>query len=319
MAEQTNNASTNDDLQTPINFNDVSLETLQKSFNDTYKVSKGSASQIVIGFKLMASRLLGPQNEYQQELYPQLKQMCTSIFDKYNEMFLMNFQGNVDRQVYGANLNGNRNSGSLYRSIPSGVNRNLTYNYAQFGQLVRVLSGRLRFIVNRDVGSVQRYKDSLDEASSYQTLQTKSNEFLKYLDTVSSNWDTFVKATRVKYSVEEPKERQERQERQFNQRGQTSRYEGRHEGRHEGRYEGRHEGGYEGRYEGGYEGRYEGKQGDARHQKNFSVGRTEKSAHSLPAETPSQYTQQLRQRQNRPLHHTESQEGDWQKVKNTRN
>ena len=138
-SEQTKNSPTNNNAQTtPVSFDDVSLESLQKSFNDTYKVSKGSSSQVVLGFKSMASRLQDPQNEYQQELYPRLKEMCMNLYNKYNQTFLTTFTSDVERQVYGANLNGNRNSGSLYRSIPSGVNRNLTYNYAQFGQLLRV-------------------------------------------------------------------------------------------------------------------------------------------------------------------------------------
>ena len=52
--EQTTSAHTNNKSQTvsqtvsqPVSFDDVSLETLRKSFNDTYKVSKGSASNIV--------------------------------------------------------------------------------------------------------------------------------------------------------------------------------------------------------------------------------------------------------------------------------
>ncbi len=212
-SEQTKNSPTNNNAQTtPVSFDDVSLESLQKSFNDTYKVSKGSSSQVVLGFKSMASRLQDPQNEYQQELYPRLKEMCMNLYNKYNETFLTKFTSDVERQVYGANLNGNRNSGSLYRSIPSGVNRNLTYNYAQFGQLLRVLSGRLRFVVNRDAGSVQRYKDSNDESVAYQSLQTKCTEFLTYLETLSTEWDTFVKSTRTKHAVEEP-ERKERPQR----------------------------------------------------------------------------------------------------------
>lgn len=218
--QQTNNANTNNDFQTtPVSFNDVSLETLEKSFSDTYKVSKGSSSQVVLGFKSMSSRLHDPQNEYQQEIYPQLKNMCNNLYTKYNETFLSNFSSDVERQVFGANLNGNRNTGSLYRSIPSGVNRNLTYNYSQFGQLLRVLSGRLKFIVNRDAGSVQRYINSNDETNAYHKLQEKSTEFLTYLETVSNEWDTFIKTTRTKFSVEEtPREqRQPRQPRQTRQ------------------------------------------------------------------------------------------------------
>lgn len=214
-AEQMNTHSTNTDYQTTVSFDNVSLDFVEKSFNDTYKVSKGSSSQVVIGFKSMASRLQDTQNEYQQELYPQLKQLCKSIYDKYNETFLQSFDTDVERQVFGANLNGNRNSGSLYRSIPSGVNRNLTYNYAQFGQLLRVLCGRLRFIVNRDAGSVQRYKDSHAESVAYQKLQSKAVEFIKYLDSVSADWDAFVKSTRAKYSVEDNKERKFTDRRQY--------------------------------------------------------------------------------------------------------
>jgi hypothetical protein len=212
--EQTQNVSTNDDSRTPVSFDDVTLETLEKNFNDTYKVSKGSASQVVLGFKSMANRLQDPQNEYQQELYPHLKQMCMDVYDKYCQTFLTQFESDAERQVYGANLNGNRNTGSLYRSIPSGVNRNLTYNYAQFGQLLRVLSGRLRFVVNRDADSVQRYKESHDEFVAYQHLQKVSTEFLQYLENVSSQWDTFVKDTRTKYSVEERPQRTERSQHQ---------------------------------------------------------------------------------------------------------
>jgi hypothetical protein len=161
---QTTNAPTNaESSTTPVSFDDVSLETLRKSFNDTYKVSKGSASQVVLGFQSMSERLQEPTNEYQQVLYPQLKKLCSDLYSKYSETFLTSFTNDTERQVFGANLNGNRNTGSLYRSIPSGVNKNLSYNYAQFGQLVRVITSRLRFITQRDPNNVQRYKNSTDE------------------------------------------------------------------------------------------------------------------------------------------------------------
>ncbi len=125
--EQTTNAPTNvETSQTlTVSFADVSLDTLRSHFNDTYKVSKGSASQIVLGFLSMSDRLQEPTNEYQQVLYPRLKQLCTDLYNKYSKTFLTTFSNDTQRQVFGANLNGNRNNGSLYRSIPSGVNKNL--------------------------------------------------------------------------------------------------------------------------------------------------------------------------------------------------
>jgi len=213
--EQTSNTQTNADSQ--VSFTDVSLTTLKQHFKNTYKVSKGAASQVVLGFNEMGERL-GPsvENEYQQTLYPKLKQLCKDVYTRYETSFFTSFDSDVERQVFGANLNGNRNNGSLYRSIPSGVNRTLTYNYAQFGQLMRVLVSRLKFISQRDPNSVQRYKDNQTEFNAYQKLQTTTNTFLDYLTTVSNEWNTFVTETRTKYAVGTDT-RQPRQNRQSNQ------------------------------------------------------------------------------------------------------
>ncbi len=214
--EQTTNAPTNVETSqtTPVSFTDVSLDTLRGHFNDTYKVSKGSASQIVLGFRSMSERLQEPTNEYQQVLYPRLKQLCTDLYTKYSETFLTSFVNDTERQVFGANLNGNRNTGSLYRSIPSGVNKNLSYNYAQFGQLVRVLTSRLRFIVQRDANNVQRYKNSTEEFEAYQKLQTSVKDFMTYVETLSNEWNKLVTETRTQFAVSETQEHQTRPPRQ---------------------------------------------------------------------------------------------------------
>jgi hypothetical protein len=217
--EQTQNAPTNAESRQPVSFSDVSLDTLRSSFNDTYKVSKGSASQLVLGFQSMRNRLQEPTNEYQQTLYPKLKDLCERLSTRYSETFLTTFSSDVERQVFGANLNGNRNNGSLYRSIPSGVNRNLTYNYAQFGQLMRVLTNRLRFVVQRDPSSVQRYKESADELSAYQKLQSSVNTFMTFLTDLSNEWNQLVTETRTRFAVSDQTQtpRQPHQQREHRQ------------------------------------------------------------------------------------------------------
>ena len=199
--EQTSNAPTNAESRQPVSFENVSLEFLKSSFNDTYKVSKGSASQLVLGFEAMRNRLQEPTNEYQQTLYPKLKELCDRVYAKYSETFLTTFENDVERQVFGANLNGNRNNGSLYRSSPSGVNRNLTYNYAQFGQLMRVLTNRLRFVVQRDPTSVQRYSENASELSAYQKLQSTTNTFMTFLTDLSNEWNQLVSDTRTRFAL----------------------------------------------------------------------------------------------------------------------
>jgi hypothetical protein len=221
MAQQQNtNTPTNSDSQ--VSFADVSLSTLKQHFKNTYKVSKGSASQVVLGFSEMSERLgTVTENEYQQNLYPKLKEFCTNLVTKYSDTFLTAFTSDVEKQVFGANLNGNRNTGSLYKSIPSGVNRNLTYNYAQFKQLVRVLTGRLRFVVQRDPNSVQRYKENQDEFTAYQKLQESCKSYLTYLDTVTNEWNTVVSELRTRFAVT-PTETQHTQHHERPQRTQRT-------------------------------------------------------------------------------------------------
>jgi len=223
--QQNSNAPTNADTETPVSFADVSLDTLRSSYNDTYRVCKGSASQVVLGFQSMSERLQEPSNEYQQTLYPKLSELCMRLYNQYVETFLTRFDSDVERQVFGANLNGNRNNGSLYRSIPSGVNRNLTYNYAQFGQLMRVLTSRLRFIAQRDPSSVQRYRDSAEETNAYNTLQNRVNTFLTFVTNLLTEWNTLVSETRSRFaSTSQTDVEQSQQYRQYRQYRQQRQY-----------------------------------------------------------------------------------------------
>ena len=195
MADQTQTQT----VPTPVSFDDVSLAHL--SFNETFRVTRGAASQVVLGLKNMLTKLSSPTNEYQKSLYPQLTSLTQSVVSKYEETFL-SVTDSVHRQVYGANLNGHRNDGSLYRSVNSGVNRSLTYGYAQFGQLLKVLTSRLKFVVNRDPTTVKRYSESTEESAAYVTLQTLSNDFLSYLTTVNDEWTQTVDAARTLHNIQ---------------------------------------------------------------------------------------------------------------------
>jgi hypothetical protein len=194
MADQTQNT-----VPTPVSFDDVSLAHL--TFNETYRVTRGAASQVVLGLQYMLTKLSAPTNEYQKSLYPLLTKLTQSVVSKYESTFL-SVTDSVARQVYGANLNGHRNDGSLYRSVNSGVNRSLTYGYAQFGQLLKVLTSRLKFIVNRDPQTVKRYAESAVESASYVSLQTHCNEFLTFLVGVNDEWTKVVDTTRTQHNIQ---------------------------------------------------------------------------------------------------------------------
>ena len=183
---------------TPVSFDDISLDHL--TFNETYRVTRGSASQVVLGLRHMLTKLQTPTNEYQTTLYPRLSELTQQVVDRYVSTFL-GVSEPVLRQVVGANLNGPRNDGSLYHSVNSGVNRSLTYGYAQFGQLMKVLTNRLRFVTRREASSVERYRNSAEESTAYLSLQTMCNTFLTYLSTVNEEWTKVVETARTQHNV----------------------------------------------------------------------------------------------------------------------
>lgn len=184
---------------TPVSFDDISLEHL--SFNETFRVTRGSASQVVLGLRNMLQKLSNPENDYQRSIYPQLVESINRLVDSYTSTFLTVTDA-TERQVFGANLNGFRNDGSLYRSVNSGINRSLTYGYSQFGQLVRVLTNRLRFVVKRDPQSVERYKNSDSEMVAYKKLQQAADAYLTVVNEVMESWSKTVDESRKTHGVQ---------------------------------------------------------------------------------------------------------------------
>lgn len=185
----------------PVSFDDISIEHL--AFSPDFKVVRGSATQIVAGLKAMNERTGSGENEYQKNIYPKLKSLIEKVVNGYTEKLLTTDEG-LQRQVFGANLNGIRNDGRL--NFPVGltdkgagrntIKPNLTYTYLQFGPAIRLLSQRLKFISNRDPMAVQRYKDNDVEREQFVLLKTRATEFLTFLETVKLEWHEAVQEAR---------------------------------------------------------------------------------------------------------------------------
>lgn len=175
-------------------FSDISLESLK--YSDEYRVIRASASQVVLGLQSMANRIGEGDTEYRKSLYPALKKIVSDLVSEYKTK-LLTTTSDLQKQVFGANLNGVRNNGSLNFTVTtSGVKPNLMYKYAQFGQLLRVLVQRLKFIATRDPTRVARYRDNEDERNEFTNLQKITNEFLVYLDNLKNTWNTTVQEAR---------------------------------------------------------------------------------------------------------------------------
>jgi hypothetical protein len=206
--------------QQQVSFDDISLGHL--TFNATYRVSKGSSSQLVLGLRNMSERLGEPQNDYQRTIYPLIRQFVECIVSQYETTFLSTTNP-VERRVYGTSLNGFRNDGSLRQSVSGRVNRNLTYSYAQFGQLLTLLTGRFRYITSRDASRVRRFQDHPEEKTAFLKLQYDAQNFLTFLTTeVYDVWRARLNEARTtnNVNVQQRQDRQDRQDRQTTQRSQ---------------------------------------------------------------------------------------------------
>ena len=177
-----------------IDFSDISLESLK--YSDEFRVIRASASQVVLGLESMANRIGEGDTEYRKSLYPALKKIVNDLVVEYKTK-LLTTTSDLQKQVFGANLNGVRNNGSLNFTVTtSGVKPNLMYKYAQFGQLLRVLVQRLKFIATRDPARVARYRDNEDERNEFTNLQKLTNDFLVFLDNLKNKWNTTVQEAR---------------------------------------------------------------------------------------------------------------------------
>jgi hypothetical protein len=204
------------------------------AFSGDYKVCLGTAGQLVMAIGELATQLetkLADStielNEYQKSLYPSLRDLAQQITECYNETFIDDVNDAVQLQVFGANLNGIYNNGTLRHIIAtSRIPRGLCYKYAQFGQLLKVLTQRLEYIATRETDGVERYRTDEVQRENFVELQARCAEFVVYLngqkndegivditDSVIEQWNTVVENARTAGGVTVETQRANRKER----------------------------------------------------------------------------------------------------------
>ena len=180
------------------------------NFSDEYSVCLGATGQLVRALKHLYEQLQDTKkatNKYQETLYPGLVVLAKEIVSEYTLTFTNDVVDDLQKQVFGANLNGARNTGTLRHPVSTkGVKRGLRYKFAEFGQLLRVLTQRLEYIATRDVDGTDRYKTDLDQRTHFLDLQSRAKSFLEYLNgsstdesqsSVASRWAAVVSAARA--------------------------------------------------------------------------------------------------------------------------
>ena len=124
--------------------------------------------------------------------------LSKKVIEKYNENFIYTAKSKLEKQIYGANLNGSYNDGKLpYSVIANGLSYHLRYKFCQFGQLLRVITQRMEYIMSRDVSLIERYSDE-ESKNIFKRLQTDCGTFLKYLhEEIHPKWSKSVQDARV--------------------------------------------------------------------------------------------------------------------------
>lgn len=204
----------------------VSFENIDPramAFSDLFKCAKSSAGQIVQGFDQLRKNLNGvdeyngnkkePTNDYQKLLYPKMALLAENIVNKYVELFVDGVTDPVRKQVFGANLNGNKNDGQLNKFVTCrSVNQFLRYKYSQFGQLLSLLNYRLLFIAHRDPQYIKRYTENEVEMHHFEDLRVLCGQFCEFLknendqNSISQQWAQCVEDIRTNVPKVMPRE-----------------------------------------------------------------------------------------------------------------
>ena len=175
----------------PVSFEDIN--PLNLDFSLKYQCAKSMAGQVVQGINHLSKMILGKDeyegkqkvatNKFQELLYPIIVSLSQEIVNDYMKTFINNTTDDLSKQVFGANLNGNKNNGQLNKFIPykGADNKFLRYEFAQFGQLVNLLHYRLSFIVQRDGKLIKRYAENEKELECFEKLKTLTESFCQRL------------------------------------------------------------------------------------------------------------------------------------------
>ena len=182
-----------------VNFTDIN--PLRLPFKFSYRCSMSTAGQVIQGLFHTGRYLTGTddyegkgkpmQNKYQEYLYPEIAKLAKKIVDEYLSTFVTSVTDPIQKEVYGANLNGSNNNGQLPNFITCiGVSRNVRYEFIQFKNVVVLLSYRLNFIAKRSPQLIKRYRDDPIQFAYFEVLQNNVKNFCDFLEReIFPKWD----------------------------------------------------------------------------------------------------------------------------------
>lgn len=173
---------------TPVSYNLCDIP-----FDENYKLNRGSISQLIRGVQYMESKLTEPNNDYQKELYPALKSIVDKIIKKYD--VLLQYTSDIEKEIKRYNLHGY--NGKLKNPVStSGVKYNLVYKFSNFGDYLKTITQRMKYLIERNLP--QRYITNPSEGTAYASLKIELQDFVKFLsEDIDQLWNTAVSVART--------------------------------------------------------------------------------------------------------------------------
>jgi hypothetical protein len=206
-------------VSVPVSFDNIDPTKL--NFSLKYQCAKSTVGQVVQGFNHLSHYLSGTNeydgkqkhatNKFQEFLYPRMAELCTLVVSEYVAKFITDVDDDLQKQVFGANLNGIKNDGQLNKFIAArGINNKfLRYEFAQFGQLLSLLHYRLNFISMRDPMTIKRYVENPEELKQFENLRSRTREFCERVrgteNSFVTQWEAVVSEARKENGKEDPK------------------------------------------------------------------------------------------------------------------
>ena len=193
------NSTTNTTVTEQVSVPNFDLDLNTVPYNDKHSIIAGSAAQITRGLISMCARISVDKetDSYKKALYPELRKLAESVIKEF--MPLLHASSEKEQQVIKFNLFGYNGmvKRDRYGYFPF-VNKlrpRTTYEYANFGDYMKVLKQRCEYIINCDIP--KRYIEDNEQGAAFSKFRQGVTTFLNFItNSIEQKWTDTVKNAR---------------------------------------------------------------------------------------------------------------------------
>jgi hypothetical protein len=153
-------------------------------YRRSYVLSKSSIGQIMKAMSVTTTRLNNPKNNYEQILFPGIKNLLNDLIKEYNTLLI--FSDEPEHSVKKINLIGN---------LPKPLSlleqeHRIQLHTANIGNLIKACYQRIDFILNRDVPVF--YKENQNYLPAFNKMQNELRTFKEKVREFENNFKNLI-------------------------------------------------------------------------------------------------------------------------------